>query len=181
MPLNLYTHEKVTGTPVNFQEAYNEHSEINATGENEREQNTTQKKETGIYDIGDVVMVMIEKILHMAVLTERVTDLTKSYSMELYEEDTGSVFRYLGTKRVSAHNICEELSTESYVKVEENSYNLDEDVLNRIKTSHSEEHMTITEQIEELEDDISMATLDQETRTGRKITAPRRFQDFYYF
>ncbi|CAC5421971.1 unnamed protein product [Mytilus coruscus] len=147
LPLNHYAKEKVTGTPINFTESYNmynEQSEINTT-----EQNITQQEVVGIYDIGDVFLVTIEKLLHVAVLTETVRDMTKPCSMELYEEDPGSVFKYVATKTVSAECIFEELATESYKKIDDNGYILDEDVLDRVNNNDNEDHLTITEQIRE--------------------------------
>jgi len=65
--------------------------------------------------------------------------------------------------------------------VDGDRYLLDEDVINRVKTSNSEEQVTLSERMEELEEEVNMVSIDPETRKGRKITAPRRFQDFYYF
>ena len=54
---------------------------------------------------------------------------------------------------------------------------LDEDVIN----SNSQEQVTLSERMEELEEEVNMVSIDPEKRKGRQITAPRRFQDFYYF
>jgi tetrahydromethanopterin S-methyltransferase subunit G len=61
--------------------------------------------------------------------------------------------------------------------VDGDRYLLDEDVIN----SNSQEQVTLSERMEELEEEVNMVSIDPEKRKGRKITAPRRFQDFYYF
>jgi hypothetical protein len=101
--------------------------------------------------------------------------------MELFEEDGGSMFIYFGKEVVSKDCIVEELASESYKRVDGDRYLLDEDVINRVKISNSQEQVTLSERMEELEEEVNMVSIDPVKRKGRQITAPRRFQDCYYF
>lgn len=87
------------------------------------------------------------------------------------------MFIYFGKEVVSKDCIVEELASESYKRVDVDRYLLDEDVIH----SNSQEQVTLSERMEELEEEVNMVSIDPEKRKGRKLTAPRRFQDCYYF
>ena len=186
LPLNLYSvaDDDTSHAPISFE---NQSTNDIISTENHDVEESSKKQSENVHviehEVGDVFTISFEDNIFMAVVKLKPESTSEFYEADLYEETDSLHFKYFEQRRVHVNSLFKlsETAFEVVNEANELEFRLDENTYSALKSMNETEQISVTEQIELLESEMSSLTAEHlETRRGRRVV-PVRSNDYYYF